>query len=350
MKRAIQIAALVLLGAGAVGSWVYINGTGERGSAGLLRYVPWASNRTTDQIELLGNIDVRQVNLAFKVSGRIANMAFEEGDTVKAGQVVASLEKSDFEDEVRLAQARADAQAAALAELEHGTRPEEIAQARALVAQRESELENARLSFTRKETLVQRGFSSHEAHEDARAALRTATARLTAAREALNLAEAGPRQEDIAAARAQLSANRASLSLAKRKLTDADLVAPSDGVILTRVREKGAVVRPGETIYNLALTAPVWVRTYVSEPDLGRIHPGMAATVKTDTGGTYQGQVGFISPVAEFTPKTVETRQLRINLVYRLRVIVSNPDNGLRQGMPVSVILGAPDGSIEAAG
>ncbi len=328
---ALLVIVLVLIGGLGAAGWAYINrGDGARS---------WFFAGPVSELVLLGNVDVRQVDLSFKVGGRIAVMKFEEGDTARAGQIAASLEKGDFDDEVRLAEARVEAQAAALAELEHGTRPEEIAQARALVAQRESELENARLAFNRKETLAQRGFSSHEAHEDARAALRTATARLTAAQEALNLAEAGPRQEDIDAARAQLNANRAALSLAKRKLADADLIAPSGGVILTRVRERGAIVQPGETIYNLALTAPVWVRTYVAEPDLGRIHPGMKAKVKTDSGGTYEGKIGFISPVAEFTPKSVETRQLRTSLVYRLRVIVTSPDKGLRQGMPVTVVL-----------
>ncbi len=119
------------------------------------------------------------------------------------------------------------------------------------------------------------------------------------------------------------------------------MIAPSDGVILTRAREKGAIVSSGETVFTLTLASPVWVRTYVNEHDLGRIHPNMPATVTTDTAPDkkYPGRIGFISPVAEFTPKTVETRELRTNLVYRLRVLVENPDNGLRQGMPVTVTL-----------
>lgn len=325
--------AVVIAVIGALGfaGWSYLKRESGQGL--------WLFSEPRSEFVLLGNVDVRQVNLAFKVGGRIALMKFEEGDTVKAGQLVAALETGDFEDEVRLAEARVKAQAAVLARLKAGTRPEEIVQARALVEQREAELENAQLSFKRKESLAERGFSSHEAHQNALAALREAEARLKAAREALKLAEAGPRQETIDEARAQLNANEIALDLARRKLADADLVAPSDGIILTRVREPGAIVAVGEAIYNLALTAPVWIRTYVSEPDLGRVHPGMAAKVKTDSGDIYDGQIGFISPVAEFTPKTVETRQLRTSLVYRLRVIVSKPDNGLRQGMPVTVLL-----------
>lgn len=337
-KLIVLTIALVIIGGTALTAWLHTSRTAN-GNSWLEGILPSVFAESQSGLTLLGNVDVRQVDLSFKVGGRIGAMKFEEGDAVEAGQVVASLEKSDFEDEVRLARARVQVQEAALAKLKSGTRPEEIAQARALVDQREAELENAQLSFKRKESLAERGFSSHEVHENARAAQREAEARLTAAQEALKLAEAGPRQETIDEARAQLNANEISLNLIRRKLADADLIAPNDGVILTRVREPGAIVSTGETIYNLTLAAPIWVRTYVSEPDLGRIHPGMAAKVKTDSGGVYEGQIGFISPVAEFTPKSIETRQLRTSLVYRLRVIVSQPDNGLRQGMPVTVVL-----------
>jgi len=101
--------------------------------------------------------------------------------------------------------------------------------------------------------------------------------------------------------------------------------------------EPGAIVAAGETVYAITITSPVWVRSYVAEPDLGRIQPGMVVEVRTDSGKTYSGQIGFISPVAEFTPKSVETRELRTSLVYRLRVVVNGDTNGLLQGMPVTV-------------
>jgi len=158
----------------------------------------------------------------------------------------------------------------------------------------------------------------------------------------LRLAELGPRAEDIAAAQAQLSLERANEGVAERDLGDAELVAPANGIITTRAREPGTIVTAGETVYTLTLDTPLWVRAYVSEPDLGRIHPGREAAVTTDTPGgkTYRGTIGFISPIAEFTPKSVETRELRTDLVYRLRVIVSDADQNLRQGMPVTVTFG----------
>ncbi len=318
----IAAAILAVLAAAAFG-WKYLGDTHER----------------RGHLVLLGNVDVRQVNLAFKVPGRVASLAVDEGDRVTSGRTVATLEKDDFEDQVRLARAQMEARAAALAELEAGTRPEEIEQARALVAQREAALDLARATLKRLETLAARDFASHQVHDEAQARVNEAEAQLRAARESLRLAEEGPRKEDIAQARAQLNAAQAQLALARRRLADAELSAPNHGIILTRVREPGAIVAAGETIYTLALSRPVWVRTYVEEPDLGRIHPGMPAEVRTDTGGVYQGRIGFISPRAEFTPKTVETRSLRTSLVYRLRVIVDEPDEGLRQGMPVTVIL-----------
>lgn len=293
---------------------------------------------------LLGNIDVRQVNLAFKVPGRLEVVTVEEGDRVSTGQLVAALEKEDFEDEAHLARSRVAGSTAILEELETGTRSEEIEQARALVNQSDAALELAQVTLKRQEELAARDFASHQAHDEAQARVDEAKARLKFAQQTLELAETGPRDEDIAQARAQLAADQAALSLAERRLEDASILAPNEGAILTRVLEPGAIVAPGETVYTLSLASPVWVRTYVEEPDLGRIFAGMKAEVHTDSGGIYAGQIGFISPVAEFTPKTVETRELRTSLVYRLRVIVDNPDKLLLQGMPVTVILKSKEG------
>lgn len=302
-----------------------------------------APDKSSDQIILLGNIDVRQVNLAFKVAGRMAAANVEEGDAVKAGQTVASLEVQDFEDEVRMARARVEGQKALVAELNSGTRPEELEQARALVTQRQAELKLARATLTRQQELAVRNVASHQIHDEAQTRLDEAQAQLLVAQKSLELAELGPRDEKIQQAKAQLNADQAALSLAERRLADATIKTPNAGVIMTRVREPGAIVAAGETIYTLTLNSTVWVRTYVDEPDLGHIRAGMPAEVSTDSGAIYTGQVGFVSPVAEFTPKTVETRNLRTSLVYRLRVIVEDPDDGLRQGMPVSVVLRPSD-------
>ena len=290
---------------------------------------------------LEGNIDVRQVNLSFKVDGRLETLAVDEGDAVTAGQVLATLEKRYFDDELRLARTKRDAQQATLARLQHGSRPEEIAQAAARVAEQKAAVQNDRLLYDREKALVEKGSVSRTEFDNTKASLDEAQARLRSAEETLRLAELGPRQEDIDIARAQLAGEEAGVTQAERRLADAELIAPGPGMILTRAQERGAIVSPGEPIFTLTLTSPVWVRTYVNERDLGHIRPGMTAQVTTDSAPDkpYRGHIGFISPTAEFTPKTVETRELRTDLVYRLRVIVDNDDGMLRQGMPVTISL-----------
>ncbi len=320
--RAVLIALLVA--AGVAGVWWY--------------KVRHAGN---GELVLQGNVEVRQVNLGFKVSGRIETLNVDEGDAVRAGQVLASLEKVYFRDTLAQMRAQLDQSSANYLKLKTGNRPEEIAEARALVAEREATLTNAKITRSRAETLLKTPAGSQKTVDDASAAERQADAQLNSAREALRLQEIGFRKEDIDLAKAQLDERQATVNTAERQLADSDLIAPSDGTVLSRVREVGAIVQAGETVFVLSLTSPVWVRTYVSEPDLGRIKPGMDVSVHTDMPGgkVYSGKVGFISTAAEFTPKTVETTELRTALVYRIRVVVNGNSNELRQGMPVTIDL-----------
>lgn len=319
------IAGLLVIGALALLGW----------------YVISRQRATQDAIELMGNIDVRQVDLAFKVDGRIDQLNVDEGDSVTTGEVLAALDKSYFNDDLRVLRAKRQNLAASLAKLEHGSRPEEIAEARAETADRKATLVKAKEDLHRAETLVSKGGVSKQDLDKYRSALDSAQAQYEVAQEAQRLVEIGPRQEDIDMARALLGEQDATIVQSERRLADADLLAPNDGIILTRARERGAIVQPGETIFALTLISPVWVRTYVNERDLGLIEPNMSAEVVTDSAPNrpYAARIGFISPTAEFTPKTVETRELRTDLVYRLRVVVDNPDGGLRQGMPVTVRL-----------
>ena len=297
-----------------------------------------------EPLVMYGNVEVRQVNLGFKMAGRIEKLNVDEGDAVRPGEVLASLEKVYFYDALAQALAQRDQMAANYAKLRAGNRPEEIAQAKALVAEREATLTNARITLNRAQKLLRTPAGSQKTYDDAAAAERQADAQLNSAREALRLEEAGFRKEDIDLAKAQLDEREAMVKSAKLNLADADLIAPSAGIILSRVREVGAIAAAGETVYVLSLTNPVWVRTYVSEPDLGRIRPGMEVQVKTDTPGarTYTGRIAFISTAAEFTPKTLETTELRTSLVYRLRIVVDGGTDFFRQGMPVTVVAAPP--------
>jgi HlyD family secretion protein len=290
---------------------------------------------------LFGNVDIRKVDLGFRVGGQVAEVAFEEGDRVQAGQVLARLDGAPYQDELNLALARQEQAAAHLAKLKAGNRPQEIVQAEALVRERQTTVNNAQLEYQRMASLVESGAVARQAFDNADANLKEAEARLATAKEGLKLAREGFRVEDINAAKADLRAAEASSASARTRLEDTLCKAPAEGVILTRVEEPGAIVAAGQTVLTLSLDTPVWIRAYVDEPQLGYLRPGMQAQVFTDSrpDRPYAGHVGYISPEAEFTPKTVQTEELRTRLVYQVRIIAENPDHGLRQGMPVTVKL-----------
>lgn len=302
---------------------------------------PAGSDNGDAGLVLYGNVDQREVNLAFLVSGRIDKLMVREGEHIRQGQLLASLDAAHLEYAMEAARAHVDAQAQVLAALRAGTRPEDI---RKLEADRDAAaatLRNAEASLRRIDDLARRKLASPQQRDDARTAVDAAHARLKAAEEALALGVAGPRKEDIAAAQATLEALQAQYALAQRNLADSKLHSPSDGIIRTRILEVGDMASPQTPVYTIALTNPIWVRAYIDEPDLGHIHPGMVATIHTDSypGKTYRGWVGYISPTAEFTPKSVETPEVRSDLVYQVRVFVCNPRDELRLGMPATVTL-----------
>jgi HlyD family secretion protein len=329
--RALKILAAVLaaaaLGAGAYWAWAsYLRPADDGG------------------LTLYGNVDVRQVDLAFNAEGKIADMLVEEGDRVEAGQLLARLDGDPYDDLVAAAKARVARSRARLDELRAGTRQEEIARARAAVRQAEAMVEETEATLERRRQLLAGDTISQQAFDEAQRAYDEAQAVLAQRRAELDLAERGPRTETIRAAEAQLEFDRATLRLARERRDNTRLHAPTGGTILTRIREPGATVGPTTPVLTLAVRRPVHVRTYVGEPNLGRIEPGMAVTVTSDSfpDRRYDGRIGYISPSAEFTPKSVETPELRTDLVYRVRVIVDAPADGLRQGMPVTVHLDTP--------
>ena len=301
------------------------------------------ANDPSAAFSLSGNVDVHQVELAFRVSGRISAVKVQEGDKVSAGQVLAELDPVPFRTDVDSASADLAQAQAQLDKTRRGFRVEEVAQARANVAQRAADLENAQVTLRRQQQLVAAGLVTHQQIDDAQARVHMSEAALAASREQLALELRGSRIVDIAAQEATVAAAQARVEKAQTALADATLLAPSKGIISVRARELGAIVQAGQTVYTLTLNDPVWIRAYVSQPRLGRIKPGMRVSVAIDSmpGRRYDGTVGFISPEAEFTPKTVQTEQVRDDLVYRLRVIASDPDNVFRQGMPVTVLIAA---------
>jgi HlyD family secretion protein len=309
--------------------------------AAFLVYQQRQEGADNGSLRLYGNVDVREVDLTFNNSEHIAELLVQEGDRVSKGQLLARLHRERLEAAVAAAQANVASQQAALARLEAGSRPEEIRQARADVNAARAKANDAAITYRRSVKLAAEKAASQQAVDDARATQDAARADLKVAEEALALAVKGPRSEDIEEARAQLRAQEAQLALSREILNDADLYAPADGVIRNRLLEVGDMASPQKPVLSMALTNPIWVRAYLPEPALGRIAPGTAATVTTDSfpGKQYPGWVGFISPTAEFTPKNVETPDLRTRLVYQVRVYVCNPANELRLGMPATVTI-----------
>ena len=300
------------------------------------------SDRGGGPLKLYGNVDIRQVDLGFRVSGRIAAMTVEEGAEVQTGAVLGRLDPAPIADALAQAEAQIDLARAELAKRSSGNRSQDIGQARAALQVRQAALAKAADDLERRKGLAATGAISRALLDATRADYLTAQAQLQSAEQALSLQRAGARPEDIDAARAQLASAQAQRDKARTDLADAVLKAPSSGTILTRAREPGAIVQAGETLYTLTIDRPVRVRAYVAEPDLGRIAPGLAVTVTADGAGrTYHGVIGYISPTAEFTPKSVQTESLRSDLVYRLRVNVTDPDDRLRQGQPVTVTAAA---------
>lgn len=326
-KKVIRLVVILILLAGAgAGLWVYF-----------LR----DQREPKKELVLFGNVDIRQVELAFNASDRIAKIIVQEGEPVEKGQLLAVLETVRLQHDVDRAASRVAAQRDEVTKLEAGTRVEEIRRARAEVEAARAQADDLERTYRRLQPLAAKNLIAPEQIDQARSRADAAQAQLQAVVQELKLALAGPRTEDIAAASSQLKALEAELALARQKLADASLTAPSDGIIQNRILEPGDMASPQKAVFTLALIDPVWIRAYVAETNLGKLFPGMTAQVATDSfpDKTYPAWIGYISPVAEFTPKTVETAELRTRLVYQVRVYVCNPRNELRLGMPATVII-----------
>jgi HlyD family secretion protein len=309
----------------------------------------------SDGIRIYGNIDIRQVQIAFNDSERIDKLLVDEGSAVHAGQLIGQLVQQRFSDAVAQDQSTVAAQQQVVARMRAGSRPQEIAEARAdvraaeaNVAAAQANVENAELLYHRQQTLAKQQYVSLQIRDDAeraylaqKADLAATQQILAAKQQALQLAIIGPRKEDIAAAEATLKADQAALALAQKQLADTQLYAPAGGVIQNRILEPGDMATAQTPVFTLALDNPLWVRAYLPETQMGKVALGMLAWIETDSfpGQRFPGWVGFISPVSEFTPKNVETTELRSQLVYRVRVYACNHDHRLRLGMPATVVI-----------
>ena len=246
-------------------------------------------NKNKDEIILYGNVEIRQSDLAFRVSGRLLKLYAEEGDEVKEGQLLAEIDSDTYK----------------------------------------TALNEAKASVREKRALKYKKIENYKLNK-------SLCADFTVSKE-----ECSNLKRDMEIAIGEYDISVSNLEKSIINLDDTKLYAPYDGVILSRIREKGTILNTNEPVYSISMAEPVWIRAYIDEVNLGRVKLGQKALVYTDARPKkpYMAHVGFVSPVAEFTPKTVETTTLRADLVYRLRIIVDNVDPYLRQGMPTTIRL-----------
>lgn len=289
-----------------------------------------------NQLTLSGNIEAHESLVSFKVQGRIVDLPVEEGQRVEQGALLAQLDDADYRQKMRIDEANVGVRESDLALKLAGTREQEtkalqqaMLDAQADMAQKEIDNERAQKLFAKDEV-------SAQDRDHAATALARAQAVYQASQQRYGQAMEGTRKEDIAIARANLNAANASLGLSRVNHGYTVLRAPSAGVITVREAELGEVVLPGTPVVTLADLDHVWLRAYIAETDLGRIHWGQAAAITTDTypGRQYHGRISFISSSAEFTPKSVQTYKERVTLVYRVKIDVDNPNHELKPGMP----------------
>ena len=303
--------------------------------------------RQHQSLTLYGNVDIRTVNLGFRVGGRLAQLAVDEGDGIQPGQILAKLDDAPYRNALRQAQANVDSARAKLDLMRAGYRSEEIAQVRSQLAQQQAAYDYAERFYQRQQGARAKQAISADQLDDALAARNQARANLQAASDKLQQYQTGNRPQDIASAQADFAQAQAALAQAALDVTDTVLTSPSTGTLLTRAQEAGSMLNAGQTVFTLSLTRPVWVRAYIAERYLTQAVPGSRVEISTDgrPGRLYHGKIGFVSPTAEFTPKSVETPELRTDLVYRLRIIVTDADDQLRQGMPVTLHFPSDDGA-----
>jgi HlyD family secretion protein len=326
-KRKLLIPVVLLLVAGALAYWYF-----ER------RY------EESGVIRLSGNIEVTDVQLAFKIPGHVEKRLVDEGQSVTQGELVAVLDSADLRKQVDVRKAELAASQAALTELLNGSRPQEIAVAAAAVESAKADAARLELDWQRAQDLYKTKVVTIQDLQTAEAATKVAAAKQREAEEQYNLVKIGPRQEEIDQARARLQAAQQSLALAEVQLGYATLTSPLTGVVLSKNIEPGDYVVPGTPVVTVADLINIWLRAYISETDLAKVKLGQKVRVTTDTypGKVYDGRLGFIASEAEFTPKSVQTQKERVKLVYRVKIDITNTNMELKAGMPADAEIRLP--------
>jgi HlyD family secretion protein len=303
-----------------------------------VHYYPQLTHKSApaNQLTLSGNIEAHESLVGFKVPGRIVELPVEEGQQVAQDALLARLDDADYKQRVVIDEATVRVRESNLALALAGTREQETRAAQQTMIDAEADLEQKKLDNERAKQLFAKDEVSAQERDQAATALKRAEAIFKVAQQRYNEAVEGSRKEDIAIARANLNEAYASRGLSQVNLSYTVLRAPSAGVVTVRQAELGEVVAPGSPVVTLADLDHIWLRAYIAETDMGRIHWGQEAMITTDTypGKQYHGRISFISSAAEFTPKSVQTYAERVTLVYRIKIDIDNPNHELKPGMP----------------
>ena len=290
-------------------------------------------------MHLSGNVEVTETNVAFKIPGRVIARLVDEGDKVKEGDVIARLENAELT--ATEAQSRATLKEATtkLAELKAGSRYQEIEQARANVFAQEAELAKVRKDFERAEVLFKNGAISASQFDISKSAYESRQGLHRNALEGLSLAKEGPRSEEIKIAEHRADQANAALAASEARLKDTVIYSPATGVVLRKNVEPGETVAQGTPIVTIGDLAKPWIKVYVKEDKLVQVKLGQKAKITVDgyKGKYFDGEVSYISSEAEFTPKTVQTPEERVKLVFGVKVRVKNENGELKPSMPADV-------------
>lgn len=308
-------------------------------SAGWYFY-KYNTERSPNELQFYGNVENRTQTLAFRFLGTLDALFKDEGESIQKGEKLAVLDTTPLAYQLQNLTQQYNAQKEILHKLQNGYQPEQIAQAKAQYEESKAALLGIQDTYIRKRKLIKTKTITDQDFLLAKAAYEQAVAAVDRAKSSYNLFQNGYRKEDIAAQENSVASLQTQMQSLQYDINQSSLYAPANATILKRFVEPGSIITPAQSIFEIALQKSYWVRAYIDEPQLGKIKKGQRMLVYTDVKDTpYEGHIGFISDVAEFTPKNVETEALRTDLVYRFRVIIDNHDTMLKQGMPVTIKL-----------
>ncbi len=312
-------------------------------ATGAVRFLPrWFTKEPAgSELKLSGNIEAHESLVSFKVTGRITDLPIEEGQHLKSGELLARLDNDDYHQQVAVDDATARVRHSQLTLGLAGSRSQDIEAGKQAVIDAQADLDQKRKDYERYQNLYEKDEIAGQVRDQAATSVTRAQAVLSRAQQAYSELLEGTRKEELAVEKANVRQARENLEMSRIRLNYTVLRAPFDGVVLVRQAELGEVVAPGAPIVTLADLDHIWVRVYVPETDLGRVHWGQEVIVRTDTypGKQYHGRVSFIASESEFTPKSVQTEKERVTLVYRVKVDVENPNYELKPGMPADAYI-----------